>query len=38
MHCYLWGSDKQSVTAVAWCEKIAKLIPLSTSDTPNGNA
>lgn len=26
------------MTAEACCEKIAKLIPLSTSDTPSGNA
>ena len=38
MYCHLSGSDKQRVTAVACCEKIAKLIPLSTSDTPSGNA
>ena len=38
MHCHLWGSDKQSVTAVACCENMAKLILLSTSDTPSGNA
>lgn len=38
MHCHLLESNKQSLTAVACCEKIAKLIPLSTSDTPSGNA
>lgn len=34
----LWGRVKQRTTAVACCEKIAKLIPFSTSDTPSGNA
>lgn len=36
MHLSL--NDKQMVTAVACCEKMAKLIPLSTSETPKGNA
>lgn len=35
---YFSGRTKQSVTVVACCEKIAKLIPLSTCDTPNGTA
>lgn len=38
IQCHLSGSDKQSVTAVACCEKIAKLVPMSTSDTPSGKA
>lgn len=32
----LFGRIMQSVTAEACCEKIAKFIPLSISDTPSG--
>lgn len=37
VHSDLSWRIKQSVTAVQFWEKIAKLIPLSTSDTPKGN-
>lgn len=35
---YSVRNDIQRVTDVACCEKIAKLIPLSTGDTPSGYA
>lgn len=36
IHSHLSGNDKQSVTEVACCEKRAKLIPFTVSDTPRG--